>query len=125
MFFRFPRAHVHANFSDQSQGGRFMDAVHLGQIHSADSMGLPPHIESGLISPLPFSLAARFEAVRVHLRFQAPQVFGDLFVALLNPLLVVVKQFQTLLQRKQVFAPIVSFQRFRDGCMVCLRSFVS
>jgi len=33
---------------------------------------------------------------------QTPQVFGDLFVALLNPLLVVVKQFQTLLQRKQV-----------------------
>jgi len=73
MFFRFPRAHVHANFSDQSQGGRFMDAVHLGQIHSADSMGCPAH-RIRLIRRFRFS-GARFEAVRVHFDSRLRSVF--------------------------------------------------
>jgi len=61
MLFRPPRIHVDTDFRYQTQRGRFVDAMDLGQIHAANPEGLFSNRKFRLIASLLFYLPRRLE----------------------------------------------------------------
>ena len=61
MLFRPPRIHVDTDFRYQTQCGRFLDTMDLGQIHAANPEGLFSNRKVRLIASLLFYLPRRLE----------------------------------------------------------------
>ena len=96
MLFGLPCIHVDTDFRDQTQCGRFVDTMDLGQIHAANPEGLLSNRKFRLIASLLFSLPGRLEFCRIRLRCQTLQMLLDLIMTACNLLLIGIEQFQTL-----------------------------
>ena len=61
MLFGLPCIHVDTNFRYQTQCGRFVDTIDLGQVHAANPEGLFANRKFRLIAMPPFSRPRRLE----------------------------------------------------------------
>src|SRR5438105_8296058 len=88
MLFRPPRIHVDTDFCNQTQCGRFVDTIDLGQIHAANPEGLFANRKFRLIAIPPLSRPRRLEFCRIDFRCQTLQVLLDLNMTAINLLLI-------------------------------------
>ena len=96
MLFGLPCIHVDTDFRYQTQCGRFVDTMDLGQIHAANPEGLFSNRKVRLIAPLLFDLPRRLEFCGIGLRCQTLQMLLNLFMTARNLFLTGIEQLQTL-----------------------------
>src|SRR5690349_7379718 len=108
MFFCWPGTHVDPDLGNQTESRRLIDAIDPSQVDATDSKRFSSNVEFHLISPLLVDPAGGFDTRWFSLGLQTPDMLRNLLIAFDDLLLIVVKRFQRLLQRKQVFRSVIA-----------------